>query len=108
MYRFTSYIAIVLLLLFARVMVPDALILELHPHTHTIHNAHEDAHKAQVGQKHKHCPVEDNFHEPFQGSWAEIAIAPSLQQKTAYVNFYQNNWHTCKSTSRYLRGPPIV
>jgi hypothetical protein len=108
MYRFTSYIAILLLLLFTRVMVPDALILELHSHTHTIHTAHEDSHKAQVGQKHKHCPVEDNFQEPFQGVIASIALAPLVQHKTTYTNYYQSSRHTFQNASQYLRGPPVV
>lgn len=108
MYRFTSHIAILLFLLFTRVMIPDALILELHPHTHTIHTTHEDSHKAQIGQKHKHCPVEDIFQEPFQGNLTSIAFALPLLHKTTYSNFYQSHQLTYSSNSQYLRGPPIV
>ena len=100
-------IAILLLLLLTRVMVPDALILELHPHTHTIHAAHEDANKAQVGQKHKHCPVEDIFEAPFQGAYTSINFVIPLH-KTAYYNLYQVSRLHSQNTSHYLRGPPIA
>ncbi|MBC5775798.1 hypothetical protein H8S95_17115 [Pontibacter sp. KCTC 32443] len=107
MYRFTNYIAILLLLLFTRAMVPDALILELHPHTHTIHADHTDAHKAQIGQKHKHCTVEDIFNVPFQGTITSINVASAVSE-TAYFNYYHTRWHSTSHTFSYLRGPPIV
>ncbi|MBJ6117772.1 hypothetical protein JAO76_06200 [Pontibacter sp. BT310] len=107
MHRFTSYIAVLLLLLFTRAMVPDALLLELHPHTHTVHADYTDSHKAQVGQKHKHCPVEDIFDVPFQGTITTIDLTPA-QHHTVYANYNYSNWQNNNSQSLYLRGPPVV
>lgn len=107
MYKFTSYIAIVLLLLFTRAMVPDALLLELHPHTHTVHADHTDSHEAQIGQKHKHCPVEDIFDVPFQGTITTIDLA-TAQHRSAYANFYHSYWQNNNSQSLHLRGPPVA
>ena len=108
MHRLTSYIAIVLLLLFTRAMVPDAIILELHAHTHTIHHAdHTDTHKAQIGQKHKHCPVEDLFGAPYQGTITVLKTNLPLH-KTAYASYYQSSGHRSSITLYYLRGPPVA
>ncbi|HEY4650393.1 MAG TPA: hypothetical protein VIG72_03220 [Pontibacter sp.] len=107
MHRFTSYIAILLLLLFTRVMVPDALLLELHPHTHTIDSDHSDTHKAQVGKKHKHCPVEDLFDASFQGTITQLEVRHTVHQ-TTYTNFYQTHPHSSSSSFCQLRGPPAI
>ena len=107
MHQLTRYIAILLLLLFTRAMVPDALILELHHHTHTVHTDTTDAHKAQIGQKHKHCPVEDVFEAPFQGTYTSIDFTPATHQ-TAYNSSYQSHWFSTGNSFSHLRGPPQV
>lgn len=104
---FLRHIALLLLLLFCRAMVPDALLLELHAHTHTVHTDHTDADKAQVGMKHKHCEVEDVFGAPFQGSLASLDFEPVVHT-TAYVAQYSCSWQTSPLASRYLRGPPLA
>lgn len=107
MYRISHYIAVLLLLLFARVMVPDALILELHAHTHTVHTDHTDTHDAQVGKKHKHCPVEDLFDSPFQGPATQVALAPA-RQHVVYISCYQQRDLFTSNRLFRLRGPPLV
>lgn len=107
MHRYIRYIALVLLLLFCRAMVPDALIQELHPHTHTVHTDEMDSHKAQIGMKHKHCQVEDVFNSPCQGT----ALATDFSQPApAAVHATVHTYSQQHSTSAlyYLRGPPLA
>ncbi len=88
-------------------MVPDALLLELHPHTHTIHTDQTDTKKAQVGLKHKHCQVEDVFGKPFQGG-ATPGLPLPLTHATAYIAPCVSNWESSPFSHQYLRGPPLV
>ncbi|MFD2999959.1 hypothetical protein ACFS7Z_06280 [Pontibacter toksunensis] len=104
---FLKYIALFLLLLFCRAMVPDAFLLELHPHTHTVHTDHTDTHKAQVGLKHKHCPVEDVFGKPYQGSFSSLEFKP-LVHYTAYTASYTSTWRSETYSATFLRGPPLA
>ena len=102
---FLKYIALFLLLLFCRAMVPDAFLLELHPHTHTVHTDHTDTKKAQVGLKHKHCPVEDVFGKPYQGSFSSLEFRPVVHH-AAYATNYTSTWYSVTYSSNSLRGPP--
>ncbi|NEM96541.1 hypothetical protein [Pontibacter burrus] len=107
MYRISHYIAILLLLLFTRVMVPDALILELHAHTHTVHAEHTDTHKAHVGQKHTHCPVEDLFDASFQGTAVHLEVLqPSYS--SVYKITSPSTPHNKQPAHFLQRGPPVV
>ena len=103
--RFLRHIALLLLLLFCRAMVPDALLLELHPHTHTVHTDHTDTKKAQVGMKHKHCVVEDVFDTPFLGIIAPLDFIPVVHT-AAYAAPAAGNWHKHSLSQQFLRGPP--
>ncbi|WP_345156097.1 hypothetical protein [Pontibacter saemangeumensis] len=99
------HIALLLLLLFCRAMVPDALLLELHPHTHTVHSDSTDLKKAQVGMKHKHCVVEDVFDTPFLGTLTSLYFVPVVHT-TAYAASYINSEQGFLLSQQYLRGPP--
>lgn len=107
MARYTHYIALILLLLFCRAMVPDALIQELHPHTHTVHADHTDTHKAQVGLKHKHCQVEDVFSSPYQGTTLSLDFT-SITHRAVYAADYTYSWQGNSTSHYYLRGPPAA
>lgn len=107
MRRFTPYIALLLLLLFCRVMVPDALWLELHPHTHTAHPEHTDTKQAQLGMKHKHCPVEDLFGAPYQPVYTSVAFKEVLHF-TTYTSFLILNWQGTPPLYAQLRAPPVA
>jgi hypothetical protein len=106
--RFTTYIALFLLLLFTRAMVPDQLLLSLHSHAHTEHShLIGDHNKAQVEKKHNHCPVEDLFGAPFQSTTEVYTFQkPSvLPEHTARYTAYQAFDSNTRIT---LRGPPAV
>lgn len=105
MYRFTTYIALFLLLLFVRAMVPDTLLLSLHSHTHTEHNHPGDYNQAHVDKKHTHCPVEDLFGAPYQSSTAVIAF-PEPLLSPEHVASYYSNWLYSSATHTQQRGPP--
>ncbi|PRY14840.1 hypothetical protein CLV24_10377 [Pontibacter ummariensis] len=107
MQRYLTYIALILLLLFCRAMVPDALLSELHPHTHTAHPEHTDSNKAQVGMKHKHCPVEDVFNIPFLGSSTSIWFKPVVHA-SVYNGTYSSSWHSLSVSFQPPRGPPFL
>ena len=98
--------AVLLLLLFARVMVPDALLLELHGHAHTIHPEHTDTHEALVGQEHSHCPVEDLFGAPYQPVVNPILFKPVVHTATHTVH-YSSSWHGTIIQHASPRGPPF-
>lgn len=106
--RFGTYIALFLLLLFGRVMTPDALLLRLHHH-HTTHTAHTADNKeaAQLSEKHTHCPVEDLFGAPYQSSLSAVAFTPATHT-TVYQNQYQGYWQSAAFSCYRLRGPPAV
>ncbi|TPE45415.1 hypothetical protein [Pontibacter mangrovi] len=88
-------------------MVPDELIQELHPHTHTVHTDHTDTHKAQIGLKHKHCQVEDVFNTPYQGTDLLLFFAAPTQ-RPVHTAAYTYSWQGSSHTSYFLRGPPVA
>jgi hypothetical protein len=106
-YRFTTYIALFLLLLFVRAMVPDQLLLSLHSHAHTEHSHPGDHNQAHVDKKHTHCPVEDLFGAPFQSS----VTALSFHEPTAlseHLAGYYSNWISASTPFTQQRGPPSI
>ncbi|WP_461488714.1 hypothetical protein [Pontibacter sp. HJ8] len=105
MYRFTTYIALFLLLLFVRAMVPDALLLSLHSHAHTEHSHPGDHNQAHVDKKHTHCPVEDLFGAPYQSSTVVISF-PKVLLLPEHVASYYSNWPDSSTTHTQQRGPP--
>ncbi|WP_266203453.1 hypothetical protein [Pontibacter kalidii] len=107
MHRYIQHIALALLLLFSRAMVPDELIQELHPHTHTVHTDHSDTHEAQVGMKHKHCTVEDVFNTPYQGAALSLSFT-NITHTAVYADAYTCSWQGSKPALYYLRGPPVA
>jgi len=106
-YRLVNYIALFLLLLFCRVMVPDALLLSLHSHGHTEHSAHADTKQEQLSEKHTHCPVEDLFGAPYQGTITAVHFAP-LTHTALYTASYQYQGHTSSLSLSPLRAPPVA
>jgi hypothetical protein len=104
---FAQYIACFLLVLFARVMIPDALLLELHAHQHTQHDVVNDGHLPQIDQEHNHCPVENLFHAPFHFA----ATAPELIYPVfadGYTDELHTVWESSSPTTVTLRGPPAA
>lgn len=107
MNTFVRHIAIFLLLLFVRVMVPDSVLLNLHAHSHTEHTEHSDTTKTQLTQKHTHCPVENLFGAPFQPAIAAALKVPVIHGAT-YTTTYNSTWTSSSLLTLSYRGPPIV
>ncbi|WP_347157489.1 hypothetical protein [Pontibacter chitinilyticus] len=108
MHQVQKYIALFLLLLFVRVMVPDALILQLHRHSHTIDKVPSDTKQAQVSAKHTHCPVEELFGAPYQGSCVTVAYQQLTHTSLLYSIQYKRSWHHLLVSCPFLRGPPAA
>lgn len=101
------YSALFLLLLFVRVMVPDALLLNLHQHGHTEHVEKLDSNKAKIEKEHKHCPVEDLFGASFQGA-QQLGLSFPIVHKTPYSVHSPNTWFSDVIFFTQQRGPPVV
>jgi hypothetical protein len=105
---FYRHIAFFLLVVFARVLVPDALVLELHAHAHTEHNCvvEDNGHHPKLEQGHTHCPVENVFHSPFQ---LVLAVQDGLDP--VYPDAYSDVFTPSRDFSFFstitLRGPPL-
>ncbi|WP_324679392.1 hypothetical protein [Hymenobacter sp. GOD-10R] len=106
-----SWLALVLLLCFVRVLLPEAWVLSLHRHQHTTEEptqAPGALHGKQVlSAQHLHCDVDHFYNVPFQP-------APFLELKERVLQAYQRA--TAVALIRagevtppaidYLRGPP--
>ncbi|MFD2785853.1 hypothetical protein [Hymenobacter rubripertinctus] len=109
-------LAFVLLLCFARVLLPDTWVLALHAHAHT--NAHtvEGAvptagtarSKAQLSARHQHCTVDHFYDAAFQPS-APLHLSVRLALPEAALSWAaQSVWHSATRATADLRGPPRV
>ncbi|EJF09956.1 MULTISPECIES: hypothetical protein [Pontibacter] len=107
MYRFTTYIALFLLLLFTRAMVPDQLLLSLHSHAHTEHAHPGDQKNAHVEKKHSHCPVEDLFGAPYQSA-AIVYTFKAPVMLPEYTARYTHHSAFDSFARLKLRGPPAL
>ncbi|MGV3540774.1 MAG: hypothetical protein ACO1OQ_13250 [Rufibacter sp.] len=106
MRNFTRYSALFLLLLFARVMTPNELLLQLHAHEHTVERPHDES-QTHIGKQHTHCHTDNLFHAPFQPSEAVVLPTPltfevSFGATEPQAGFSFTTYH------QYLRGPPAA
>ncbi len=105
------HIALFLLLLFVRVLVPDGFMLVLHNHAHTAHDAtelvklHPDA--AKVDTAHLHCPIEKLFGAPYQASFCLYDLT-QLTHTATYAEAGTATSQRLPLTQAYLRGPPVA
>jgi hypothetical protein len=104
-------LAYLLLLCFMRVLLPDAWILAMHQHEHTLEEPAqatraEKAHaKALLTAKHQHCQSDSFYHIPFQPTppielpfavaYADAVVAEGILAEA----------HRASQTA-HLRGPP--
>ncbi|QCR21603.1 hypothetical protein C1N53_04075 [Pontibacter sp. SGAir0037] len=104
MYGRQIYTAYLLLVLFLRVLAPEAAVLSLHRHTHT-----EDVLQAgqTVGQAHIHCHVDDLFNKPFLSSCFSLELC-LMPPAGCYVQPYDFAWKFTYPNNTYLRGPPVA
>ncbi|WP_400192520.1 hypothetical protein [Hymenobacter sp. B81] len=108
MSKLRSHIALLLLTCFMRVLVPEAWILALHSHQHTEHEVareQPDA-KAQLSEKHQHCPVDHLFDVPFQPT-AELTVPhPFYSYARPEATPQESVWDNTTPAAAWLRGPP--
>lgn len=107
MSAFSNYIASFLLVIFARVMVPDALVLELHAHQHTEHAVPTDQYAAVLDHEHVHCSIEQVFHAAFNTVSFSLDPAPLAWSDTYTANLHPV-WDFSFPQSINLRGPPAA
>ncbi|WP_345116842.1 hypothetical protein [Hymenobacter algoricola] len=107
MRAFRSHLAVLLLLCFVRVLLPDGWVLNLHAHDHTteLAPARIKAAKVVLTAKHQHCQTHHFCALPFQPAMAlEFTLLPgySRPRATAPVSV----WTKITPAARQLRGPP--
>lgn len=102
-----SYIALVLLTCFTRVLVPDAWLLALHAHKHTEQEV-TGKKSPLLSAKHQHCSVDHFYDVPFQPS-ALVALVPiSPTYAHAWLMPELLGWRHTFAATTYLRGPPAL
>lgn len=106
-----SRLALVLLLCFVRVLLPDAWVLALHQHEHTTEEPTRAVAwpkgKALLSAKHQHCDADHFFKSAFEPAALMPATAPSAAEfaalptpAVAAVRYLQ------PVATPDLRGPP--
>lgn len=101
-----------LLLAFARVMLPDAAVLALHAHNHTEQEAAHDTGsdfkgKTIVGEKHSHCPTDHLFNAPaLPAPGFEFGVRPLVRYARPELVALTSVWATRLVRTLCLRGPP--
>jgi len=88
-------------------MVPDAVLVSLHHHAHTEHTNTNAEKQAKVEKEHKHCPVDELFETPFQGS-CQATIATPIAQQASYSGAVIISWPSLHTVLKKQRGPPVA
>ncbi|RFP63686.1 hypothetical protein D0N36_18205 [Hymenobacter lapidiphilus] len=105
-----SRLALVLLLCFTRVLLPEAWILSLHQHQHTTEEPSQvsgNLHgKTVLSAPHQHCDIDSFYHIPFQpGSPVELPSVFTTYLAAASVA-PAPNWLSVPAPAADSRGPP--
>lgn len=102
-------------MLLGRVLAPDAAVLRLHAHHHTVEatiSAEEskaDTESAKVSKQHQHCQTEQLFNAAFQP-----ALPPTVPLPRVLPNYpsYRTTVALCPARhllpGAALRGPPVA
>ena len=105
-----SRLALVLLLCFARVLLPDTWVLALHAHEHTVEAVvpvgKTAQPKAQLSAQHQHCAVDHFYDAAFTPSVPLHLTARVLPHAAALSWATQSVWHSATRATADLRGPP--
>jgi hypothetical protein len=103
------------LLLLGRVMAPEAAVLSLHAHHHTVDEVARPAvHKGsgtqtEVSAQHQHCHTEQLYDAPFQPALPPCVPLPRLQPLYPAYREVATMWpsrHLLPGAA--LRGPPLA
>jgi hypothetical protein len=114
MHRLSHHIALLLLLAFVRVLLPDAAVLMLHNHTHTELEAAHDADSALKGktivsEKHSHCAVDHLFNAPALLVPAfEFGVVVPMRFAQPQQVAVSSVWAMRLVRTLCLRGPPAM
>ena len=106
-----SWLALVLLLCFVRVLLPEAWILSLHRHGHTTEEPTQTLGdlrgKMLLSVKHQHCDVDHFYNVPFQPvPFLELdELVLQAYQRATTVALIRAGEVTPPAID-YLRGPP--
>ena len=111
MRAFRSRLALVLLLCFVRVLLPDAWVLALHQHAHTTEEPTQaigwPKGKALLSAKHQHCDADQFFKSAFEPAAALPIVEPAA---SCFVTLPAPElpvaWHQYQCPTADLRGPP--
>ena len=106
MYRFKNYIAYLLLLLFVRVLAPETVVLQLHPHEHTEEEQQRNDADFKLSKKHTHCHTDDLFNAPFAPALTTQLKAILIPFTDSYSAHYTSVWKFTFPNNIDLRGPP--
>jgi len=107
MRAFRSQLAVLLLLCFVRVLLPDAWVLALHAHQHTeLEPARAKAAKAVLTARHQHCQTDHFCTLPFQLTTVLQFGAAAAYCRPAAVSPV-SVWARQLPATYLLRGPPI-
>ncbi len=108
MYRFKNYIALFLLLLFVRVVVPEAAVLALHTHEHTQDKLVKMDTGLKLEKKHTHCHTDNLFNSPFSPAFATITYHTPITFSETYAALQGFVWKFTFPNNTELRGPPVA
>ncbi|SNR76282.1 hypothetical protein [Hymenobacter mucosus] len=105
-----SRLALVLLLCFVRVLLPDTWVLAMHAHTHTTDEPTEQVGwpkgKALLSSKHQHCDADNFYSVAFQTPAPLLLPAPVLAYAHPTATPRLAPVATAPAPTLALRGPP--
>ncbi|WBO84411.1 hypothetical protein [Hymenobacter yonginensis] len=107
-----SRLAILLLLCFTRVLLPEAWVLNLHAHEHTTEEPTQlpgaDKGKALLSAKHQHCAVDHFCDVPFQPAMAVQLPEVFRAYQRSVATPVTAVWRADLCRPADLRGPPSL
>lgn len=108
MYQFKNYIALFLLLLFVRVIVPETAVLALHTHEHTEDVPDKINTGLKLDKKHSHCHTDNLFNTPFSPAPSNSTSFITLIFSDTYAVTQGFVWKFTFPNNTELRGPPVA
>ncbi|RSK30225.1 hypothetical protein [Hymenobacter metallilatus] len=108
-----SRLALVLLLCFVRVLLPDAWVLALHQHEHTTEEPTQAVGwpkgKALVSAKHQHCEADQFFKSAFEPTTTlPLGVLAAAVFAQPAPHSLPLAWHCLPRLTADLRGPPSL
>jgi hypothetical protein len=107
-FRFKNYIALFLLLLFVRVIVPEAAVLALHTHEHTQDNIDKMDNGLKLEKAHIHCHTDNIYNTPFSPAYGTVTYNTPVTFPRTYAVLTGFVWKFTFPNNTELRGPPVA